>query len=210
MVVLESFGERKALVEQLLQGLNRQLTAMLGEEACFELVAGLDAGLLARMLALEEEVFRIEDNVYSEADIRECLAEEDSLLMVLRIRGRVEGYIFGYDDEPSAPVVAGTDYFMDSAVISLAYQKRGLGSHIGLVVLLLVYLLGYHSLGINTERRDRSGRELVGFYRKLGFVEAPTVEPESVGMKIELNRETIGRLVHQLPAADALASILGV
>jgi GNAT superfamily N-acetyltransferase len=208
MIKPEDFGKQRALATGVLQGLNGQLTRQLGKQVRLELVWEIDKPLLDRMIALEEEVFRIEDNVYSEADIRECLAEEDSLLLLLWINDRVEGYLFGYDDEPEAPVVAGTEYFIDSAVVSLAYQAKGIGTQAGFVVLFLIYLLGYRSIGITTEERDKTGRELAEFYRRLGFVDAPTDKPENVGLKIELDTQSIKKLANHLPPTDALSAWL--
>ena len=198
MIHLESFGEQRPLAKSVLDAGSVQLTQLLGERARLELVNRLDDLLLARMLELEEEVFRIENNVYSADDIRECLAEEDSLLLVLRVNDRVEGYVFGYDDDPDDPEVGGTDYFIDSAVVSLAYEAKGIGSRAGLLVLFLLYLLGYRKIGITTEPRDKSGRELVGFYHKLGFTEAPTKRPDSYGMKIELSDMLVEKMAAQL------------
>jgi GNAT superfamily N-acetyltransferase len=201
MLTLERFGDRQPLAQQALQGMSLQLTRLLGEPAELQLVGELDDALLARMLELEKEIFLVEDNVYDEADIRECLAEEDSMLLVLRISGKVQGYVFGYDDDPQDPVVEGTDYFVDSAVVSLAYEAKGIGTHAGMVVLLLLFLMGYRRIGITTEVRDKTGRELVRFYQKLGFTEAPTKQPDDYGMKIELNDALVEQMMSQLLAS---------
>lgn len=208
MLSPESFGKQKELVHMLLHSLSEQLSDLLGQEVNLDLVSEPDTNLFARMLKIEDEVFHIEDNVYSEEDIRECLAEEDSLLLVLRINDKVEGYVFGYDDEPDAPVVEGTDYYVDSAVISLAYQTKGIGARISLLVLFLIFLLGYHCVGITTEEQDKSGRKLANFYRKLGFCEAKTTSPENVGMRIELTRQSIKRLARLLPKTGYLTRYL--
>lgn len=97
----------------------------------------------------------------------------------------------------------GTDYFVDSAVVSLAYEAKGIGSRAGLMVLYLLYLLGYRSIGITTEPRDKTGRELIGFYHKLGFTEAPTKRPGSWAMKIELSDALVQKLATQLLGGDA-------
>lgn len=208
MIRLEDFETQMALVMDILEGLNDQLTQQLGEKVRLELVWEIDEPLLDRMVELEEEVFRIEDNVYSKADIRECLAEQDSLLLVLRVNDRVEGYVFGYDDEPETPVVAGTEYFVDSAVVSLTYQAKGIGRQTGFVVLFLLYLIGYRSIGITTEERDKTGRDLADFYRKLGFVDAHTDKPDNVGLKIVLDTQSIKKLANHLPPTAALTAWL--
>jgi GNAT superfamily N-acetyltransferase len=206
MIELERFGERRVLAQRVLDGASEQLTQLLGEPARVALVTRLDDALLARMLELEEEVFRIEDNVYSADDIRECLGEEDSLLLVLWVNDRVEGYVFGFDDEPDDPEVEGTDYFVDSAVVSLAYQAKGIGTRAGLLVLFLLYLAGYRRIGITTEPRDKTGRELLAFYHKLGFSEAHAKRADNYGMKIELSDALMAKLAAQLPGAASVGS----
>lgn len=202
MITPESFGQQKELVETLLLELGQQLSGLLGQPVKLELVSKLDAEVLARMLEIEEEVFRIEDNVYSEDDVLECLTEEDSLCLLLYINDRVEGYTFGYDDDPEDPVVAGADYFVDSGVLSLDYQRKGIAVRISLLVLFLIFLLGYHCIGITTEEKDKSGRKLASFYRKLGFTVAKTTRPENIGMRIELTEKSIRSLARLLPRSE--------
>ena len=141
------------------------------------------------MEELEREVFTVEDNVYSEQDIMECLAEEDSILLLMMIDGKIEGYSFGYDEDVDNPTVRGTDYFIDSAVVSLQYEHKGIGTVIAGVILLMLYLMGYREIGILTEEKDKTGRELVKFYRKLGFEEVGRTEESGCAMKITLTNQ---------------------
>ena len=127
MISPERFGENRDLALSVLEHISAELTALLGVETRFELVSEVDDALLSRMEEIEEEIFRIEDNVYSRRDLVECLASKDALLLVLTIDGNVEGYLFGYADEPGNPVVEGSDYFVDSAAISLDYEAKGIG-----------------------------------------------------------------------------------
>lgn len=198
MITLERFGPRAETVRLALQAFNIRLSRMLGKEVALSLAAAADEQTLARMQELENEIFAIEDNVYSKADILSCLGEEDSLLLLLHIEGRLEGYAFGYDDDPEHPQVDGTDYFLDSALVSSAYEQLGIGSAAAGVVLLLLYLMGYRDIGLTTEVRDKTGRELVNFYEKLGFSRGVTERHDDYAMKIHLDQALINKLCTQL------------
>lgn len=196
MITPESFGENRRVVDRAFDAVNQALSRRTGRAVCFALARELDQPTLERMLELEREIFTVEDNVYSPEDIQECLVWEDSFLLLLTVDRRLEGYVFGYDEDPGDPMVEGTDYFVDSAVVSLEYERLGIGTTGSILVFLMVYLLGYRKVGITTELKDKTGRELVSFYRKLGFEDANTKAPDSYGMRIDLD-------------ADMLASVLG-
>lgn len=194
MITLERFDTKRAAAHHALESVNAHLSAALGQTVEITLAARADGETLDRMLELEHEIFAIEDNVYSREDILSCLREEDSLLLLLRIDGRLEGYVFGYDEDVDHPIVEGTDYFLDSALVSSAYEQKGIGAAAAVVVLLLLYLMDYRAIGITTEVRDKTGRELVKFYKKLGFIDGVTDSREDYAMKIDLNDEIIARL----------------
>lgn len=198
MITLESFGDNKKIVMRALDAINKQLTHLLNEEATFSITPQVNDQILDRMIELEIDVFTIEDNVYSREEIMECLAEEYSLLLLVNISGQIQGFVYGYDDDADDPVVEGTDYFLDSAVMALAYENKGIGTMLSGVVLLLVYLLGFKKIGITTEVKDKTGRELVKFYKKLGFTEALTDETGEVGMKVILDENFINGICSKL------------
>ena len=205
MIDLESFEKNKKQAAIILETLNALLTGMLKQEASISFVNRVDDQILDRMIELEKEIFSVEDNVYSKEDILESLAEEYSFLILLKINGEIQGYVFGYDDDPEDPNIEGTDYFLDSALVSLKYEQKGIGTMLSGVVLLLLYLLGFDKIGITTEEKDKTGRELVKFYNKLGFMEARTRgsrEEGEVGMKIILTPELINNIGKKLNLPD--------
>lgn len=210
MISLERFGEKRHLAAKILERTSADLTALLGIETRLDLVSQVDDSLISRMEEIEEEIFRIEDNVYTESDLRACLAEEDALLLVLSVGGRVEGYLFGYADEPGNPVVEGSDYFVDSAVISLAQEAKGIGARLSLPILFLIHLLGYKVAGLLTEEQDQTGRRLAAFYRKLGFVDAPVSRDGDggIGFTIDLRPGVLRQLAVRLPHAAYLVEVL--
>lgn len=193
MITLERLIEHQELLSKAIHALNTRLSQITGKPTTVTLQAATDDKMLERMQELENEVFSIEDNVYSREDIQSCLQEEDSLLLTLQVDDRIEGYVFGYDDDVENPVVKGTEYFVDSAVVSLQYQAMGIGSTVGVLVLLVLYLVGYEKIGITTEVRDKTGRELVSFYHKLGFVDAETESGDDYAMMITLDDQLINR-----------------
>lgn len=193
MITLDRLVEHQELLSKAIHALNTRLSQITGKPTTVTLQAATDDKMLERMQELEKEVFSIEDNVYSREDIQSCLQEEDSLLLTLQVDDRIEGYVFGYDDDVEKPVVKGTEYFVDSAVVSLQYQAMGIGSTVGVLVLLVLYLVGYEKIGITTEVRDKTGRELVSFYHKLGFVDAETESGDDYAMMITLDDQLINR-----------------
>lgn len=209
MISLDRLGDRGDVVRRALNAINDNLSARLGKQVLLSLESSVDEPTLERMLELEEEVFSIEENVYTRQDILECLAEEDSLLMLLRVDGRIEGYVFGYDEDPDQPAVKGTDYFLDSALVSTAYEQKGIGASAAGVVLLVIYARGYRDVGITTEVKDKTGRELVKFYEKLGFVRAVTDRADDYAMKIGLNDEIIAGVCAKLGLAQSRAGDQG-
>ena len=194
MIALDSLTEHQDLLNNAVHALNARLSQITGKPTSVSLQATADDTLLQRMIELEKEIFSIEDNVYSREDILSCLQEEDSLLLTMQVDDRIEGYVFGYDDDVENPVVKGTEYFVDSAVVSLQYQAMGIGSIVGIFVLLVLYLVGYKRIGITTEVRDKTGRELVGFYHKLGFVDAQTQSGDDYAMMITLDEQMVNKL----------------
>lgn len=195
---MESFGENKNVAMRALEVISAQLSHLSDEPSSFTLVPELTDEIMNRMLELEDEIFRIEDNVYSKKDVLECLAEEYSLLLVVIISGQIQGFVYGYDEDEETPTVEDTEYFLDSAVMALAYENRGIGTMLSGVILFLLYLLGFKKIGILTEEKDRTGRELVKFYKKIGFIEARTDAAESVGMKIVLDEKFINGICEKL------------
>jgi GNAT superfamily N-acetyltransferase len=210
MISPERFGDKRDVAMRILEHISADLTAQLGVEARFELVSKVDDTLLARMQEIEEELFRIEDNVYTESDLLECLAMQDAMLLVLTIDGNVEGYLFGYADDRGNPVVEGCDFFVDSALISLAYEAKGIGGRFSLPVLFLIHLLGYKVAGLTTEEQDKTGRKLANFYRKLGFVDTPVNREGDVGIgfSIDLTPEALKQIAERLPNTEYLVEAL--
>lgn len=198
MIDLERFEENKNLVSAALNNINKQLSHAVGAPVEMVLQSSVDDKLLSRMLQLEEQIFSIEDNIYSKQDILECLAEEDSFLLLLTINNEVEGYVFGYDEDIDNPTVKGTEYFLDSAVVSLSHEQKGIGTTVSAIVLLMLYLLGYRKVGLLTEAKDKTGRELVKFYQRMGFEEVETTEEYGCAMRITLSEQLFNDICARL------------
>ncbi len=211
MIGLERFGNHRPVVEQALSALAERLTRLVGKKVVLALAESLDQPTLCRMLELEHQIFGAEDNVYSAEDIMECVESEDAFLLLLQIDGKLEGYAFGFAEDPGQPTVEGTDYFVDSAVVSLEYENHGVGTKTAALVFLIVYLMGYRKVGVTTEPRDKTGRELVRFYRKLGFTAGTTILPGNYAMKILLTRDLLQPLLKRQLGVDLppIASAMG-
>ncbi|MEJ2143389.1 MAG: hypothetical protein P8Y24_13770 [Gammaproteobacteria bacterium] len=202
MIDIDRFDISKSLVCAVLDNVSKKLSHDLGLHVAIILQDSVDDEILERMEQLEQEIFSIEDNVYSRNDILECLAEEDSLLLLLKINNNIEGYAFGYNEDEDDPTVRGTDYFIDSALVSLQYEHKGIGEIISGVMFMMLYLLGYRSIGILTEEKDKTGRELVKFYQRLGFELVDNTEEYGCAMRKQLNKEFYRQVCSRLGVAD--------
>lgn len=209
MIDMERFGDHRALLEAAFAAINAEVSRRVGKPAQFRLAREIDEATLARMLEIEAEIFAIECNAYTREDIIECLASEDAFLLLFTVEGRLEGYVFGYDEDAESTVVEDTEYFVDTAAVSLAHEQLGVGRTAAMLVFLILYLAGYRTIGVTTERRDKTGRELVKFYRALGFEDAKYLDPENTrdagtcAMRIVLDRAMFGPLPERLGAGAA-------
>jgi len=178
VIDMDRLGARRALAEHVFAAVGADASRRLGKPARFWLARELDEPTLARMLELEAEIFTVENNVYQRQDIIDCVASEDAFLLLFAVEGRIEGYVFGYEEDAEYTAVEDTEYFVDTAVVSLAHQRLGVGRSAAILVFLVLYLAGYRRIGVTTQLRDKTGRELVRFYRELGFEDARHLDPE--------------------------------
>lgn len=170
MIDAEYFNEpgeaRRVLsqIESLVDSVTRRPTRL-------KLLTELDAATEDRIHHLKDEVFRSGPEVFDARGLAEVTADPEAMFLVLEIDGAIEGFCFGYYEEPGQETVAGTDFFIDTALCSSKFQNQGIAQVAGAGVLLLVHLLGdVRRVGIAVWDGGRAG-DLMTFYRKFGFVE---------------------------------------
>lgn len=172
MIDLEAFKEQQGAAAEILAALGRRLGALTGRPATFHLAPFLDAQTRQRVLDLNVEVFGREGEVFDRRALDEVAADPDALFLALEVGGSLEGCCFGYYEEPGAETVVGTDFYLDTGLVSPRWQHKGIGGLGGAAVLLLVHLLGdVHRVGISVWGGGRVD-ELVALYRRFGFVDA--------------------------------------
>lgn len=172
MIGMSYFEENEPGAEEVLQAVARLGSARAGADCALRLVPELDAQLRSRILELNVEAFGREGETFDRRGLDEVAADPDAMLLVLEIAGSVEGFFFGYYEEPSAPIVPGADYFMDTGMIRAPWRHRGLGLLSMAAMLLLIGCLedvkrpGMAVWSGDVER-------LTAIYARFGFNETP-------------------------------------
>ncbi len=169
MISLEYFEEDADEARRILKAMGRRASERIGRACTFALASSLDAAAVERVLELELDAFGAPGIAFTRRDLDEVLADPEALFVTLEIDGRMEGCLFGYWEWPDQITVAGSDFFLDSAMLSSANRGRGIGRVAITGVLLLVDLLECRRVGIAAWQRGPRGRGLIRFYRRFGF-----------------------------------------
>lgn len=191
MIDLEYFEKEAPQARAILEAMGCAATAQCGHRCVFTFVRSLSEEQVKRMLALERDAFGAVGVAFDRVGLDEVRADPDALFLVLEIDGEIEGCCFGYWEWPDQITVAGTDFFLDTAMVSRRYRGRGIG-RISLVgVLLLVQLLDCHRVGIAAWHRGPVGDRLVEFYGSFGFQRVESGRSTHALMALDLDRAPI-------------------
>lgn len=169
MIDLAYFKGDAEEARRLLEAMGRAASEQTGHRCGFSLAKTLSDAQVARILELEVDAFGKEGVAFDRRALDEVRADPDALFLLIEIDGRLEAVCFGYWEWPDQVTVPGTDFFLDSAMISAPYRGEGIGTITLVGVMLLVRLLKCHRVGIAAWVRGPAGRRLVRFYRKYGF-----------------------------------------
>lgn len=203
MIDLDHYQDRDEPA-QILATIGGVLTRQTGLPSSIRLVPSLDGPTRERLLSLGEEVFGPGGEVFDRRALAELEEDPDGLLVVLDVEGSIEGLCFGYYEDEATQMVDGTEFFIDSALVSPRWQTRGIGWLAGAAVLLLVTELGdVHHIGMAIW----SGGDVPGLqalYRRMGFVEAscPHLEYPCMAVTLEPGRVNSWRKVLGLPPRE--------
>ena len=171
MIGIDYFDE-PAEAQLVLDRIEDLVREVVGRPARLRLVTELDPGTRDRVLQLRDQVFSRGSEVFDRKALAEVASDPEALFVVLEIDGSIEAYCFGYYQEPGQEMVAGADFFMDTAACAAKWQSQGIAHVVGAGVLLLVHLFGdVRQVGISVWNGDRVD-DLIGLYRQFGFVEA--------------------------------------
>lgn len=187
MIDLDYFREDTDEAREILAGLGQAISRQTGRPCTVSLAKTLTQSMVARVLELEADAFGAEEVAFGRAALDEVRADPDALFLLLTIDGRIEGCCFGYWEWPDQVTVAGTDFFLDTVMISRRYRGLGIGRIWVSGVILLVELLECHQMGIAAWTAGPLGDRLIDFYRGLGFVETGEQEGRNALMTLSLD-----------------------
>lgn len=169
MIGLAYFETDAEEASRILDAMSRLASERTKRTCVFSLATSLDEPDAARVLELEAEAFGARDVAFSRRDLDEVRADPEALFVRLDVDGRLEGCFFGYWEWPDQVTVAGTDFFLDSGMVSAPYRGHGIGRFAITGILLLASLLECQRIGIAAWLGGPRGAKLVRFYRRFGF-----------------------------------------
>lgn len=188
MITLEYFEKDAREARAILEAMGCAATAQCGERCVFSLVGSLTREMEEDILALEQDAFGAAGVAFDRLGLDEVRSDPDALFLILEVNGKLQGCCFGYWEWPDQITVAGTDFFLDTAMVSRGFRGHGIGRVSLAGVLLLVRLLECHRVGIAAWRRGPIGNRLVDFYRGFGFEKVESGRNPHALMALDLDR----------------------
>lgn len=184
--------ENPAEAQLVLDRIGSLASALTGRPSRIRLLPELDGSTEKRILELKDDAFDKDSGVFDQRALAEIAADPEALFLVLEVDGEIEGCCFGYYEEPGEETVSGTDFFIDTALVSSRWQGQGIAAATGAGVMILIHLLNdVHRPGIAVWDGARTD-ELVEFYRKFGFVDAESQRSPYRCMAVDLHDERVG------------------
>ena len=188
MIDLAYFQKDAPQARAILEAMSQAASEHCGRRCVFSCVASLSPARVDAILALEQDAFGAAGVAFDRVGLDEVCADPDALFLILEIDGKMEGCCFGYWEWPDQITVAGTDFFLDTAMVSSRCRGHGIGRISLSGVLLLVRLLDCHRVGIAAWHRGPAGRRLVKFYQSFGFEPVESRRSVHALMALDLER----------------------
>lgn len=196
MIDIEYFGKNAGETRRVLEAMSRLASARTGQHCTFSLTKSLDAETRARVLELQTEAFGVRDAAFTASDLDEVNADPDALFIRFDVDSRMEGCCFGYWEWPDQITIPGTDFFLDSAMISAPFRGKGVGRLAISGVLLIAKLLDCARIGVLSWGGGPHSSRLLHFYRQFGFIRV--LNGRNTGMVCMLDDELIARFLIDL------------
>jgi hypothetical protein len=205
MIDIAYFEEHADEARCILEAMGRLASERTGTKCKFSLAPTLDAAAKARVLELQAEAFGSPDTAFTAQDLDEVNNDPDALFIMLTVDGGIEGFCFGYWEWPNQITVPGTDFFLDSAMISDRFRNHGVADLAISGVLLLAKLLDCTRVGLVSWTGGARSSQLLRLYRRFGFVRV--LNGSKIKMACALDDDKIARFLLELeltPADDRL------
>lgn len=196
MIDFSYFEESADEARRILDAMGRLASQRSGAACRFVLIPSLDATAKERVLELQAEAFGKPEAAFTADNLEEVVSDPEALFISLEVNGRMEGCCFGYWEWPEQITVPGTDFFLDTAMISAPFRGHGIGRLAISGVLLLAKLLECTRVGVISWNGGPHSAQLLRFYRRFGFIRVLTGVQNK--MACVLDDEMIARYLIEL------------
>ncbi len=168
-----------------------KLSDVLGGTVRVIVYHGITKDLLKIISEIEDERFRSELR-YSEKELTNRSKKKGYTCFVVYLDERPIAFVFGFDDPEKDA------YFSDSAATLI--ERKGIASVLTALETLYCIENGYKSEKMITEDLDESGRRLVEYWSRFGFIVTNRDPKVGVEMRLELTVAVVqGLLDKYLP-----------
>ena len=146
--------------------------------------------VMRAIMEIEQKAFRPELR-YSREELSRRMKEENFLVIMVYVSGSPVGFAMGYREPQEA-----ASFYMDT--LATVIEKKRIGSTLFHLTSILCFKQGFHHVTVRTEEKDDRERSPKKFYEKLGFYQIPCDPCEGIGMRKDLDQQTINEYIHHL------------
>ena len=146
--------------------------------------------VVSDIMEIEQKAFRPELR-YSQEELSRRMKEMNFLVLMVHVSGQPVGFAMGYKDPQEA-----SSFYMDT--LATVIEKKRIGSTLFHLTSIFCFKHGFHHVTVRTEEQDDRERSPKKFYEKLGFYQIPCDPSEGVGMRKDLDQQTINEFIHHL------------
>src|SRR5512138_2532355 len=182
---------RAPVLSEYVRRAEAKLGSALGDKCRIAVYHEINKDLLKIIGEIEDERFRSELR-YSERELTNRSKKKGFTCFIVYRDERPIAFVFGFDDPEQGA------YFSDSAATLI--ERKGIGSILTALETLYCIENGYKSEKMITEDLDESGRRLVDYWGRFGFIVTNRNPKIGVEMRLELSPEVVkGLLDKYLP-----------
>ena len=146
--------------------------------------------MMSAIMEIEKKAFRRELQ-YSKEELSRRMKEKNFVVIMVHVSGNPVGFAIGYKDPQEA-----SSFYMDT--LATVIEKKRIGSTLYHLTAIFCFKQGFSHVTVRTEEQDDRERSPKEFYEKLGFYQIPCDPCEGIGMRKDLDQQTINEYVHHL------------